>query len=76
MDHFSVAATRYLKFLAFAIIVAAFSAPAVSAQSDIVLYAAEASSRAGNWQIQMDNTAAGGSRMWYPDAGLAKLTAP
>jgi endonuclease/exonuclease/phosphatase family metal-dependent hydrolase len=76
MDHFSQSASRYLKFLTFAIIVAAFYVPAVSAQSDIVLYAAEASSRAGNWQVQGDNTAAGGSRMWYPDAGLPKLTTP
>ena len=76
MDYFSLASSRCLKFLAFAIIVAAFSAPAVSAQSDIVLYAAEAPSRAGNWQVQLDNTAAGGSRMWYPDGGLPKLTTP
>ena len=57
---------------------AASSAAAVSAQSssDIVLYAAEPSSRAGNWQIESDGTAAGGRRIRYPDAGLPKLSTP
>jgi len=78
MSYFPQAASRYLKFLAFLIIVAASSAAAVSAQSssDIVLYAAEPSSRAGNWQIESDGTAAGGRRIRYPDAGLPKLSTP
>ena len=78
MDYFPQATWRYLKFLVFLIIVAAFSAAAVSAQSssDIVLYAAEPSSRAGNWQIESDGSAAGGKRIRYPDAGLAKLNTP
>ena len=79
MDYFFQATSRYLKFLALSIFLAAavsYSAPAVSAQSDIVLYAAEASSRAGNWQVELDSTAAGGYRMRYPDSGLAKLNTP
>ena len=40
---------------------------------DIVLYASEASTRAGNWGVEADATAAGGSRMRYPDAGQPKL---
>ena len=78
MDYSPQPASRYLKLLAFVIIVAASSAVAVSAQSssDIVLYAAEPSSRAGNWQIESDGTAAGGRRIRYPDAGLAKLNTP
>jgi hypothetical protein len=30
----------------------------------------------GNWQFVEDNTAAGGYRMWNPDKGAAKLSAP
>lgn len=76
MEHFSHAASRYLKFLAFLIVLAASSAPAVFAQSDIVLYAAEASSRAGNWVVESDGSAAGGRRLRYPDVGLPKLNSP
>ena len=75
MDYFSETALRYLKFLTF-FIVMAFSAPAVLAQSDIVLYAGEASSRAGNWLVESDSSAAGGKRIRYPDAGLPKLNTP
>ena len=77
MDHFSQAALSYLKFLALAIFLAAAAsslAPSVSAQtSDIVLYAGEAPTRSGNWQVELDSTAAGGARMRYPDSGLPKL---
>lgn len=78
MEHYSHAASRFLKFFAFLIILAASSAAAVSAQSssDIVLYAAETTSRAGNWLIESDGTAAGGRRIRYPDAGLPKITTP
>jgi endonuclease/exonuclease/phosphatase family metal-dependent hydrolase len=78
MEHYSHAASRFLKFFAFLIILAASSAAAVSAQSssDIVLYAAETSNRAGNWQIESDSTAAGGRRIRYPDAGLPKISTP
>jgi hypothetical protein len=40
---------------------------------DVVLYASGASVVAGNWQMVADETAAGGVRIWNPDAGLAKL---
>lgn len=43
---------------------------------DIVLYAADASARAGTWRVVSDSTAAGGSRMYQPDAGAAKITSP
>jgi PKD repeat protein len=44
--------------------------------SDIVLYAATATTRIGNWQVAADTTAAGGNAMWNPDAGAAKIAAP
>ena len=79
MEYFSHA-LRSLKFPALIILLVAaawFSTPAVLAQtSDIVLYAADASSRAGNWQVESDSTAASGRRMRIPDAGLPKLTTP
>jgi hypothetical protein len=42
---------------------------------DIVLYAAEASTRAGAWVVESDTTAAGGKRISHPNAGAAKITA-
>ena len=44
--------------------------------SNIVLYAAEAPVRTGNWQVGPDATAAGGLRMRYADAGGPRLTVP
>jgi hypothetical protein len=41
---------------------------------DIVLYASEATTRAGNWVVEGDATAAGGARIRYPDAGGPRLT--
>jgi hypothetical protein len=38
---------------------------------DVVLYASEAT-KAGNWQVVSDATAAGGARIHNPDAGAAK----
>jgi phosphatidylinositol-3-phosphatase len=49
-------------------------APAGS--GDIVLYASEAPVKAGNWVVVSDSTAAGGARIWNPDAGAPKLAAP
>ena len=48
--------------------------PPPTSPDDIVLYAADASARAGAWQVTADGSAAGGSRMVHPDAGAAKLT--
>jgi len=42
--------------------------------SDIVLYARDAATVAGAWQLVSDSTAAGGTRAWLPDAGAAKLS--
>jgi hypothetical protein len=50
--------------------------PVVSPSGEIVLYAKNASASAGNWKIAADAQAAGGARMWNPDAGAAKLTTP
>ena len=49
-----------------------------SAQSatDIVLYATDATTRAGNWEVVADSTAAGGARLHNPDAGAAKVNTP
>jgi hypothetical protein len=44
--------------------------------SDIVLYASEAAVRIGSWMVVADSTAAGGARVWNPDAGAPKLAAP
>ena len=41
--------------------------------AEIVLWAAEAPVRVG-WQVQPDASAAGGSRIWNPNANLAKVT--
>src|SRR5829696_6231358 len=51
-------------------------AAAQTGSNDIVLYAAEATAKAGNWRVELGSTAAGGSRMRYPEAGLAKLSTP
>jgi hypothetical protein len=40
---------------------------------DIVLYAGDATTVAGNWQRTADTTAAGGYRMWNPDAEVPKI---
>jgi phosphatidylserine/phosphatidylglycerophosphate/cardiolipin synthase-like enzyme len=55
-------------------------APAVSSppppgdSSEIVLYAADATAMAGTWRLQADTTAAGGGRLWQPNAGAAKVS--
>lgn len=43
---------------------------------EIVLYAKDASAVNGNWTVTADVDAAGGARMWNPDAGAAKLASP
>jgi len=50
--------------------------PPPTSGSDIVLYASDASARAGGWRLMTDGSAAGGSVMVHPDAGAAKLTTP
>ena len=41
---------------------------------EVVLYAAEAPVRIGNWNVVSDSSAAGGARLFNPDAGAPKLT--
>ncbi len=49
---------------------------ATLAGNDIVLYASEAPTKVGNWIVVSDSTAAGGARLWNPDAGAAKIVDP
>ena len=44
--------------------------------ADVVLYARDASNVVGNWHSVDDATAAGGVRLWNPDAGIPKITTP
>ena len=48
----------------------------VQSSSTVVLYAMNASRMAGSWQRVADAEAAGGTRMYNPDAAAAKITAP
>jgi hypothetical protein len=50
--------------------------PPPSQGTDIVLYASEAPVKAGAWQVVSDAAAAGGARLWNPDAGAPKLGNP
>ncbi|MFL6277576.1 MAG: PKD domain-containing protein [Blastocatellia bacterium] len=54
-------------------VVISVTAPPSNAPT-VVLYAAEARVRGGNWQIVADATAAGRARFWNPDRGAAKVT--
>ena len=45
-------------------------------QGEVVLYASEASVKVGSWQVVADQTAAGGNRIFNPDAGQAKVVTP
>ena len=51
-----------------------FAAAQTVDSADIVLWASETTTKAGNWLIEADATAAGGARIRYPDAGGPKLT--
>jgi endonuclease/exonuclease/phosphatase family metal-dependent hydrolase len=75
MEEFANAALRSLRGLILVTLcgLAFVSARPVLAQSDIVLYASEASVRVGNWRPESDTSAAGSSRMRNPDAGLPKI---
>lgn len=48
----------------------------ISPTGEIVLYAKNATVVSGNWQVIADAQAAGGARLWNPDAVVPKLTAP
>ncbi len=47
-----------------------------SSAQEVVLYAAQAPVRVGNWTAVADSTAAGGARLANPDAGASKLVSP
>jgi hypothetical protein len=49
------------------------SPPPPPAAGEVVLYASEAAVRVGNYSIVADSSAAGGARIYNPDAGAAKL---
>ena len=51
-------------------------ANATAGSGDIVLHAAEAPVKSGQWMAVADGTAAGGARLSNPDAGAAKVTVP
>ena len=50
--------------------------PPPPAAATVVRRAAEAATIAGNWRVVGDTTAADGSRIEQPDAGVAKITTP
>jgi hypothetical protein len=47
--------------------------PPPPASSEVVLYASDATRLVGGWTFQSDAAAAGGQRVWLPDAGRAKV---
>lgn len=53
-----------------------FSPRLAIANSDVVLYASTAPTRAGTWSVVADSTAAGGFAIANPNLGAAKLTTP
>jgi hypothetical protein len=50
--------------------------PTTTDPLEVVLYASQAPVIAGSWRVVSDAAAAGGQRVWHPNAGAAKLTAP
>jgi hypothetical protein len=50
--------------------------PPSEGAADVVMYAKNASAIFGNWQTVSDASAAGGARLWNPDAGVPKITTP
>jgi hypothetical protein len=46
----------------------------VASGQEIVLWTSDATATAGAWRLTNDSGAAGGLRMWHPDAGAAKIT--
>jgi hypothetical protein len=49
------------------------AAPPSSPTDEIVLHASDGSIAGGGWQLVADATAAGGQRLWNPNAGVPKL---
>ena len=59
-------------FIFISVLILLASARTTSAQ-EIVLYASQAPVTVGNWTVVADGTAAGGARLFNPDAGAAKI---
>ena len=78
MDYFPQATWRYLKFLVFLIIVAAFSALPFQHRAQATSYFTQRRRPVAQVTGKSNRTvrAAGGKRIRYPDAGLAKLNTP
>jgi endonuclease/exonuclease/phosphatase family metal-dependent hydrolase len=68
--------TRYVASAAVAVALVAGATGSAFAQTEIVLHAKKASAVMGDWQMVADSSAAGGARMWNPDRGAGKLSAP
>lgn len=49
---------------------------ATASTDEVVVYAAMSPFVTGNWITESDATAAGGARLWEPDQGAPKVTAP
>jgi hypothetical protein len=49
--------------------------PAPTTPGDVVLYARDAAIAGTSWRVASDASAAGGARIWHPDAGAVKLGA-
>ena len=63
-----------LSFALFVLNTGSFANAQTPDSADIVLYASETTAKVGNWLTEADGTAAGGTRIRYPDAGGPKLT--
>jgi exonuclease III len=50
--------------------------PPPTTSEDIVLYASHASTIVGRWRVVSDATAAGAARIWNPNLGAGKISAP
>jgi len=67
---------RYSPLLLIAVAALLWQTAAQAGAGDIVLYASEATTRAGNWAVVNDATAAGGARLANADQSGAKLATP
>src|SRR5689334_22358040 len=67
---------RFSPLMLIAIVVLLRLVAAQASAPEVVLYASEATTKIGNWQVVPDATAAGGARLANADLGGAKLAAP
>jgi hypothetical protein len=69
----SVAAARRSVLGLIVIALAGMATPRAQTSSDIVMHAADAVEILGTWQTVADTAAAGGSRLWQPNANAPKV---